>query len=105
MTTLRRIGSVTNWAQPKGGRTARAVDSAFLSTNLGNSQSGNWQPPHLLSHSGTEESVEIELNAGFLAQLLAQADAGDEVVLMRQLAVQAYAPSPRHVPQQLNATY
>jgi hypothetical protein len=105
MTTLRRIGSVSNWAQPKAGRTARAVESAFLSTNLGNSQSGNWEAPHLLSHSGTEENVEIEFNAGFLAQLLAQADAGDEVVLLRQLAVQAYAPPRRHMPQQLNATY
>lgn len=105
MTTLRRIGSVSNWAQPKAGRAARAVESAVLSTNLGNSQTGNWQPPHLLSHSGTEERVEIELNAGFLAQLLAQADAGDEIVLLRQLAVQAYAPSPRHRAQQVNATY
>ncbi len=105
MTTLRRIGSVSNWTQPKAARTLRVVDSAYLSTNLGNSRSGNWEYPRPLSHSGTEENIDIEINVGFLAQLLAQADAGDEVVVLRQLAAQAYSATHRSVPQQLNALY
>lgn len=105
MTTLRRIGSVSNWAQPKTAQTARVVDSAYLSTNLDNSQSRNWERPRLLSRSGTDENVAVRIDAGFLAQLLAQADAGDEVVLLRQLAAQAYGATHRNTPQQLNAVY
>lgn len=105
MTTVRRIGSVSNWAQPKAAHAARVIDSAYLSTNLDNSQSRHWERPRMLSQNGTDESGDVKIDAGFLAQLLAQADAGDEVVLLRQLAVEAYGATRRNAPQQLNAVY
>ena len=103
---LRRIGSVSNWTQPRAERTARVVESAWLSTNLGNSHAqSEAHPPHRLSHFGTEENIDVSIDAGFLAQLLAQTDSGDEVVLQRQLAAQAYGATQRRAPQQLNALY